>query len=274
MFSQLASVIGEELEYRLIATQYQLLQGMKGQGSKVLVNGSPKTGTTWMLNLVASIPGYAAVGNFNGDIQRYRQVKPGRVVHGHDWYRDELGEILTARGFKVILMLRDPRDQVVSRMFHVKRSQKHSWYERFQELSNDEALMLCIEGRDDLPAINTLIQITSSWIKSGWPIISVRYEELLADTVNQFAYVLNYLGMENAALAKTIVKRNRFERLSIGRRFWQQARKPGQEDRSSHYRKGASGDWLNHFKESHIQRMKEVAGQQLIDLGYEQDFEW
>jgi hypothetical protein len=274
MLAQTTNVMWEEMEYHLIGLRYQLLQARNCPKISVLVNGSPKTGTTWMLNMIASIPGYGAIGNFNGDIQRYWNVLPGEVVHGHDWYRSELGEILTSKGFKVILLIRDPRDQVVSRMFHVKRSQKHTWYQRFQDLSNDEALMLSIEGREDLPAINTLTQITSSWINSEWPILCVRYEDLLADPVKQFGKVLLYLGIEDQSLAKTIVKRNRFERLSVGRRFWRQARKPGQEDRSSHYRKGTIGDWKNHFKDMHVQRLKEVAGKQLIELGYEQDLKW
>lgn len=274
MFSQVSNVMWEELEYYLASTRYQLIQARRNTKNRVLVNGSPKTGTTWMLNMISSIPGYRGIGNFSGDIQRYFEVEPGEVVHGHDWYRNDLGEMLASKNFKVILLIRDPRDQVVSRMFHVKRSSKHSWYERFQALSNDEALMLSIEGREDLPAISTLIQVTSSWINSGWPILSVRYEDLLANPEKHFGSVLHYLGIQSQYLAKIIVKRNRFERLSVGRRFWQQARKPGQEDLSSHYRKGTVGDWNNHFKEDHKQKMKEVAGNQLIELGYERDFNW
>jgi hypothetical protein len=51
-----------------------------------------------MLNMIASIPGYGAIGNFNGDIQRYWDVLPGEVVHGHDWYRSEWTR-LTLKGF-------------------------------------------------------------------------------------------------------------------------------------------------------------------------------
>ena len=49
----------------------------------------------------------------------------------------------------------------------------------------------------------------------------------------------------------------------------------GQNAKKSHtFRKGISGDWRNNFSEKHIALFKELAGQMLIDLGYEHIFEW
>jgi hypothetical protein len=87
--------------------------------------------------------------------------------------------------------------------------------------------------------------------------------------------VLRYLGVDaTPSLAKIIIERNRFERLSVGRRFWKLARRSGQEDTSSHFRKGVIGDWKIYFKKNHIQRYKELAGSALIELGYEKDSIW
>ena len=44
-------------------------------------------------------------------------------------------------------MYRDPRDQAVSRMFHIRRDKGHAWYQRFNHMSNDQALMACIAPR-------------------------------------------------------------------------------------------------------------------------------
>jgi hypothetical protein len=87
--------------------------------------------------------------------------------------------------------------------------------------------------------------------------------------------VLRYLGIEsNRALLESIVTRNRFERLTAGGKAWKAARKPGQENTTSHFRKGIVGDWRNHFKETHIQRFKELAGEALMEWGYETDLDW
>ena len=40
------------------------------------------------------------------------------------------------------------------------------------------------------------------------------------------------------------------------------------------FRKGVAGEWKTHFKEAHKRVFKEIAGQLLIDLGYEKDFNW
>ena len=40
------------------------------------------------------------------------------------------------------------------------------------------------------------------------------------------------------------------------------------------FRKGQIGAWKKHFKEHHKQAFKAIAGQLLVDLGYETDFDW
>ena len=39
-------------------------------------------------------------------------------------------------------------------------------------------------------------------------------------------------------------------------------------------RKGIKGDWKNHFTPAVVSRVKEVAGEGLIELGYERDLDW
>lgn len=274
MLGQLFTVAGEELKYGYVYLKHQIGSAQQSK-AKVLVNGSPKSGTTWMLKMIASLPGYEDIGNYYGDLQKYHATQPGHVVHGHDAYTPELKNILLDEGIKVILMLRDPRDQLVSRMFHVKRSTNHVWHDRMVAMDNDEALMLCIEGREKLPSMHDMIALAQSWINGNAEALVVRYEDLLADTVPHFSVVLDYLGIRNSnGLAKVIVERNRFARLSMGKRIWQSQRKPGQEDTKSHFRKGIVGDWRNYLKPEHIKRFNELCGQQLIELGYEQNLDW
>jgi len=41
-----------------------------------------------------------------------------------------------------------------------------------------------------------------------------------------------------------------------------------------HFRKGNEGDWRNYFSQKHKSIFKELAGNYLIELGYENDLEW
>jgi hypothetical protein len=48
----------------------------------------------------------------------------------------------------------------------------------------------------------------------------------------------------------------------------------GDQDVQSHYRKGLSGDWVNHFTPAHVQYFKEHYNDVLFGLGYERDPNW
>ena len=271
-------LIVDELNYQLACTRYRLSPGrFNASPSPILVNSSQKTGTTWMQFMLACIPGYIRELNYEGQISRYRTTLPGRVLHGHDPYSPELADLLEERGIKVVLMVRDPRDQTVSRMFHIRRVTSHPWHDRFVQLNDEEALLTCIEGREDqkFPGSAYFIGVTRSWFDSRLPVQRVRYEELLADPLKEMRVVLAFLDMAVPEwLLRAIVTRNQFERSTVQRALWRRARKPGEADPNSHFRKGISGDWKNHFKPIHIARFKEAAGQALIELGYEQDLDW
>jgi hypothetical protein len=103
----------------------------------------------------------------------------------------------------------------------------------------------------------------------------VRYENLIDDPYIELPRVLEYLEINLPdGLITTIIERNQFERLSMGRKFWNKARRRGQADPGSHYRKGIVGDWKNYLNEAHKAQFKEAAGDKLIELGYEGDLKW
>ena len=275
MMKRVLDLSSEGIIYSVKSIQYLFLNNRFNKKQKVLVNGSPKTGTTWMLKLVNSIPGYHGLGNFHGEIERYRTIEPGEVVHGHDWYTNELSQILKDKDIKVVLMMRDPRDQLISRVFHIRRDENHIWHEHLKESSLDEAIELCIEGREGLPGTRTMVELSQSWFNSEIEIIVVRYEKLVDDPQIELSKVLEYLEMNLPdGLISAIIKRNQFDRLSRGRKFWDKSRRRGQADPRSHFRKGIVGDWTNYLNESQKILFKEVAGDKLIELGYENDLNW
>lgn len=277
----LAGIVREEASYYLPAARYLLGSGRGRSRQKVLVNGVPKSGTTWMVRLLATVPGYRAVGNFRGHTGSYHGARPGDVIHGHDWYTAELKETLQANHIQVVLVVRDLRDQAVSRMFHLKRDETHAWQPTLKQMSHDEALMLSIEGREAqeglpvLPGVAAWKTFTRQWLAGDLELICLRYEDLLADPVKEVGQVFQRLDIAlSERLLEAIVVRNRFERLTIGRRFWQRGRGPGQEDAASHFRKGIIGDWQNYFNAAHRSRFKELAGDWLVELGYETGVDW
>ena len=96
----------------------------------------------------------------------------------------------------------------------------------------------------------------------------VRYEDLLERPEEEIRRLLEFLGADaSEKTVKTCVSSASFEKLSKGR-------KRGQEDPASFFRKGVAGDWRNVFTEEDKSIFKEVAGDLLIELGYEKDNGW
>lgn len=275
MLKNILDLTSEEVAYYAHSMPFWITGFFQENRRKVLVNGSPKSGTTWVFKLITSLPRYRGVGNFHGDKTRYNSVCPGEVVHGHDRYTSELAQILAANGIRVVLLLRDPRDQLISRVFHIRRDSNHPWHTRLQAVELDEAIMACIEGCEGLPGARSMIELTESWLDHGSDFLLVRYEKLLSDPKGELRRTLDFLGIEiSMALLDDIVVRSQFERMASGKKFWKATRKPGQEDPNSHFRKGVVGDWKNYLTEDHIRRFKEVAGDQLIELEYEKNLDW
>ena len=95
----------------------------------------------------------------------------------------------------------------------------------------------------------------------------VRYEDLLAQPDREVERLLDFLGANaNEETVKRCVEATSFERMA--------RRKRGEEESSSFFRKGVAGDWENIFTEEDKQVFKEVAGDLLIKLGYEKDYDW
>ena len=244
---------------------------------KFLVNAGPKTGTTWMVRLLSSLPGYRRVGNFQSDWQRYTTIDEGTVVHGHDWYSSALWQILAANGIHVVVTVRDPRDQAVSRLYHARKDPGHPLHAQMLGWDDDTALMASIEGGDGkMHGAVSSVRFTQEWIDgAGDGIITVRYEDLLYDAEHEVGRVLTWAGVDaSSQMINSVVTRNRFSRLAIGKRFWRRFGSGSKPRAKSNLRKGISGDWKNHFRAHHCERFKELAGQALIELGYETDENW
>ncbi len=51
-------------------------------------------------------------------------------------------------------------------------------------------------------------------------------------------------------------------------------RHTGQVAEGAHLRSGATGQWVEHFTDAHRRVFKELAGEQVVALGYETGLDW
>jgi hypothetical protein len=92
--------------------------------------------------------------------------------------------------------------------------------------------------------------------------LEVRYEDLLRDAPGTLRRVLELLrARRGEGVIDHCVRATRFERVSSRRR--------GEEDPGSHFRKGVAGDWRDVFAERDLRIYQELAGERLVEMGYE-----
>ena len=94
------------------------------------------------------------------------------------------------------------------------------------------------------------------------------YEELIEDCAGALGRALEQIAGEpiDPWRIETTV-----EKMSMRR---QTGRRPGEADISQHIRKGVVGDWRNHFSREAAEIFDELAGDALVELGYEEDRGW
>ena len=150
---------------------------------------------------------------------------------------------------KLIAIYRDGRDVVVSEKYFLK---------------NEAGRTQCFGDsvRNWRKAMEAQFQYAEQY-----GIFAVSYEEMLADGRSVARRLLEYLELPAGdEVVDEMVRRSSFQFIT--------GRKSGHERQNSFYRKGTAGDWVNHFTEADKSVFKEIAGDILIRLGYEQDFNW
>lgn len=188
---------------------------------------------------------------------------------------------------KIVHIIRDGRDSAVSMMHHMwNRSSDKGGIQTLkpEEVEKREAYRAnpqqVLETGQGIFTEERLRQVAENWrLRVGKTIevgptlfednyIEVRYEDLLVHPHEEIERLAAFLGADTGdAAIEQAVRSASFETLSKGR-------ERGQEDSSSFYRKGVSGDWKNYFTERDKEIYKEAAGDLLIKLGYERDQNW
>jgi len=222
----------------------------------------------------------------------------------------DLAIVQTLGDFVGFHIIRDPRDMLVSAYFsHLYSHPTDKWPEltayraELQTLSKDDGLLWEMEylGRE--------FERLYEWDYAQENVLELKMEDVIANPYDQMvrAFLFINAAAENTrlrtklldAVARTIrngrlgylhrtlssvVPNYLLPKIPIEvllmyiyeQRFSEMARGrvQGIEDASSHYRKGVSGDWANHFKPQHKEYFKKNYNDILLKLGYESMLDW
>jgi hypothetical protein len=230
-----------------------------------------KAGSTWIANVLYDLfPGCVAPrGNAgkSGESFSERSFKPGCVYPALFLTRDQILAHSELRDATRFVVIRDPRDTLVSLYFSHRYSHSLAGFDQIRtmrdvlgSLSEEAGFAYLMEHHfRRIPAIQ------ASWL--GADELVLRYEDILKQQSLLIDLFLEKLRLPTSAAAiSRALARNEFETVF--------KRKLGEVDEASHGRQGLPGDWKNHFTPALRREFHARYGATLISAGYEHDDRW
>lgn len=276
--AKLRALLSGKVEHAMRLT---LVNWLNGLVPLYLVTEYPKSGGTWLGQMLAAVLGVP--------FPRNRIPLPRRALfHGHYLPTNRFRRL---RG--IFWQVRDGRDVMVSlyhhlllpndkNVLHVKDLHYYRQQVPFQSFDDvRENLPAFIEfifthrlsRRRQFTTWGTWSSFNQRWMEyadsqRGDRLAMIRYEDLLHDAADVLGRVLAAVGgaEPDATRVQEAVARYSFEA--------QSGRRRGQEAAGSFLRRGVAGDWKNYFSRAAAEVFAHYAGDTLTMLGYERDAAW
>ncbi len=198
-----------------------------------------------------------------------RRCPQGMFVTAHARHHPQLSVLLADLGYRQLLLLRDPRDIVMSFTRYVVSRPKHHRHQYYtQALSSDgERIMATITG---VPSLSPPLQPMHTTVAGYLP-----WGAEPSTLVCKFEDLVGPLGEGSAETqVATVLEISQFLRRPIPLERAREVAEKMYSKASLTYRKGAIGDWRRHFSPAHRDAFKARAQATLVQLGYESDDDW
>jgi hypothetical protein len=193
-------------------------------------------------------------------------LRPADIASAHLFARPEAVTRVCSTAFVPYFIFRDPRDVVVSHVFYVTEMESnHVHHAYYQSLPDFNArLRVSILGRPDVgiefPDIAGRFAPYLDWLDQP-SVMKIHFEGLIHDRARTLGLILDHLL---ARVPLTISREMILDSLEA-------SINPG---KSPTFRSGKTGEWRKHFTDEHKRIFKDVAGDLLIRLGYEENNNW
>jgi len=249
----------------------------------VLANSFPKSGTHLLTQILEALPGITNYYSFlastpsvrfrertrQAHLRRINRIAPGEMVSAHLHYAADYAGALEAKHAFHVFIYRDLRDVVVSEAHYLTSMTRwHRMHPHFRALPDLSARItaaitgMSLPGKPyRYPDVGTRFRAFKGWLSES-QVLAVRFEDLRGPRRDSAIRSIAAAYLERCP--------GRFDLDGILRSVVGNM-DPG---RSHTFRRGSTGGWRDVFEERHRDAMKRVAGDLLIDLGYESDLHW
>ncbi len=195
-------------------------------------------------------------------------LRPGDIGAAHLLTWPSVVEQACRAPFIPYFIYRDPRDVVVSHVFYVTQMANEHIHHRYYTdvlTTFEERLRTSILGKQDtdvnFPDIGKRFQPYRGWVDRP-EVLPIRFEDLIEARQPTLERVIEHF--QGAMVEFEAPRSDLLTALESNIA----------PQRSPTFRSGKTGEWRKHFNAEHKQLFKEVAGDLLIQLGYESDHDW
>jgi hypothetical protein len=207
--------------------------------------------------------------------KRYSYLK----LHTH--FSEGNAKVLEDSGINPVITIRDLRDMMISRYFHIMQQSSHWQHDSIKNLDFSDGLLRSLLESDPEKHHASPIEIYSEWIL-GWmgyinthpeKSILIRYEDMKGELNTVIERLFDYFEIDNSELLSSVIEKQGKIRLNRGKgSLKDNLAKPGRAITT--FRKGEIGEWKTCFDQSHKDVFKEKGSEALIVSGYEKDLNW
>ena len=195
---------------------------------------------------------------------------------------------VTEANFKMIAIVRDPRDALMSHVHYMRLfAQKPTPYRDyfivgadFDAITLDEQIKSSIIGDEHGPSYIKYYKERLGWALSGYPLV-VKFENLVGAKGNGNDAVQIQTIREMARHIDFDLSQNHLTNIidNLYDNKFQYADMPAPLDgtdlmEGKIYKRASTGQWRGFLNEENKKLLKEAIGLEIIQLGYEQDLNW
>jgi hypothetical protein len=236
-----------------------------------------KTGTHLLTKALSCLLQKPVLHEWQGDLPREeieafleRANQMGAYPHMHALARPNVIQTFKEKGYRVLFLMRDPRDQLISLYFFIQGGWIYGPLREtppYSDLTELEKLDELITGRRfGVSGTLAIVGRRVPWMyESSNFVQTLRFENLVGEEGGgsreaQILELERAMAFISADISKKKIRKR--SRHIFGR--------PGEVT----FRKGQIGDWKNYFTPELKVAFKEIFGNELIYLGYEPDLNW
>jgi hypothetical protein len=193
-------------------------------------------------------------------------LRPRDIASAHLFARPDAVKRVCSSAFVPYFIFRDPRDVVVSHVFYVTDMETNHVHHNYYQILPDfnSRLKISILGRSDTNIeFSNIADRFAPYL--GWldhpEVLSIHFEDLIHDRAAALTRIMEHVLTRTPLPAARQLILDSLE-TSINPK------------KSPTFRSGKTGEWKKYFTDEHKKIFKDVAGDLLVKLGYEENNNW